>query len=266
MELIMLGTGCASATNCYNTCFALRLGPEYFLVDAGGGNGIFRQLNGAAINCARIRHLFVTHCHTDHLLGVIWLLRKISALMLEGKYADNFTIHCHAGLARAIQTICALTLAREHGQFIGRRIEFKVVDDGDKTSFLGMGITFFDVGSDKDRQYGFSAELPAGQRLACLGDEPYNQKNRRYVENCDWLLLEAFCLYADRDIFRPYEKHHSTALEAAKVAEGLKIKNLLLYHTEDTKLSARKQLYTAEARTVFSGNVFVPDDLERIAL
>ena len=38
--LIILGTGNATVTKCYNTCFALRNGQKYFLVDAGGGNGI----------------------------------------------------------------------------------------------------------------------------------------------------------------------------------------------------------------------------------
>ncbi len=44
LELIMLGTGNAMVTKCYNTCFAIRNGAEYFLVDAGGGNGILVQL------------------------------------------------------------------------------------------------------------------------------------------------------------------------------------------------------------------------------
>ena len=38
MELIMLGTGNAMVTRCYNTCFVLSSGEEYFLVDAGAGN------------------------------------------------------------------------------------------------------------------------------------------------------------------------------------------------------------------------------------
>ena len=48
-ELIMLGTGNAMVTKCYNTCFALRNEEEYFLVDAGGGNGILSQLEKAQI-------------------------------------------------------------------------------------------------------------------------------------------------------------------------------------------------------------------------
>ena len=38
-ELYVFGTGNAQATRCYNTCFAIRDEEEYFLVDAGGGNG-----------------------------------------------------------------------------------------------------------------------------------------------------------------------------------------------------------------------------------
>ena len=53
-ELIMLGTGNAAVTRCYNTCFALRTGKNVFLVDAGGGNGVLTQLEKAQINLTEI--------------------------------------------------------------------------------------------------------------------------------------------------------------------------------------------------------------------
>ena len=45
------------------------------LVDAGGGNGILTQLEKAGIIREDISDLFVTHAHTDHLLGCIWVIR-----------------------------------------------------------------------------------------------------------------------------------------------------------------------------------------------
>ena len=45
--LILLGTGNATVTKCFNTCFAIKTGEEYFLVDTGGGNGIMTQLEKA---------------------------------------------------------------------------------------------------------------------------------------------------------------------------------------------------------------------------
>ena len=102
--------------------------------------------------------------------------------------------------------------------------------------------------------------------MVCLGDEPYNPACKRYAQEADWLLSEAFCLYSEREQFKPYEKHHSTALDAARTAWELHAKNLVLYHTQDNNLPERKRLYTAEAKTEFSGPVFVPDDLEILSL
>ena len=55
MKITMWGTGHGTATECYNTCFTLNENAdEYFLVDAGGGNGILKQLKDANINIENI--------------------------------------------------------------------------------------------------------------------------------------------------------------------------------------------------------------------
>ena len=108
--------------------------------------------------------------------------------------------------------------------------------------------------------------MPDGTVLACLGDEPYNPLNRKYVEKADWMMCEAFCLYADRDVFKPYEKNHSTALDAGKLAEELGIRNLILYHTEEKTVATRKENYTREAAEHFKDNIIVPEDLESIEI
>lgn len=50
------------------------------------------------------------------------------------------------------------------------------------------------------------------------------------------------------------------------MAEELNIKNLVLMHTEDSHIKERKKLYTAEGKSFFSGNLYVPDDGETIEL
>ena len=67
-QLIMLGTGNATVTKCYNTCFVIK-NKECFLIDTGGGNGILSQLEKARIPLEEIHHIFITHEHTDHVLG-----------------------------------------------------------------------------------------------------------------------------------------------------------------------------------------------------
>lgn len=73
--ITMLGTGHATVTECYNTCFVLRDNDEYFMVDAGGGNQILRILEEQQISLTQIHDLFITHAHTDHILGAVWIIR-----------------------------------------------------------------------------------------------------------------------------------------------------------------------------------------------
>lgn len=47
MKLTILGTGNATVSECYNTCFALTDEEKRcFLVDAGGGNRILKGFEG----------------------------------------------------------------------------------------------------------------------------------------------------------------------------------------------------------------------------
>ena len=260
-EITILGTGNATVTRCYNTCFVITsIGGSRLLVDAGGGNGILAQLQRAGIKTEEITDLFVTHAHTDHILGVVWMMR------MALQYKHPMRLWSHRKVIDLITEICRQTLPAKYSAGIGTMVEMNCLSDGDTFNVGDMKLQCFDIRSTKELQYGFTALLPDGPRLVCLGDEPYSEENRKFAENADWLMSEAFCLYADRDRFKPYEKHHSTALDAARLAEKLNVRNLILYHTEDKTIETRKQRYTEEAKSVFSGQVFVPDDLERIPL
>lgn len=267
MKLIMLGTGNAMVTKCYNTCFAFEEGGKYYLVDAGGGNGIFRQLEDAHIAPEQIEGMFITHGHTDHILGAVWVVRKMAELMKKGIRKEEFVIRCHDTAAKMLSAFCEMTLAKAQLKYLENgSIRIETVEEGTEFTALSMRLRCFDILSTKAKQFGFNALLPDGKRLTCLGDEPFNSEADARAGGSDYLLSEAFCLYEDRERFHPYEKHHSTALDAGRMAEALAIGTLILYHTEDRTIATRKQRYGAEAKSVFSGNVIVPDDLEVIEL
>ena len=86
------------------------------------------------------------------------------------------------------------------------------------------------------------------------------------VRNADYVAHEAYCLDREEKRFHANEKNHSTVLSASQVMENLQVKNLILYHTKETHGASRKELYQEEAKTVFSGNVIVPEDLEEIKI
>ena len=265
-KLIVLGTGNATVTRCYNTCFALFDGKEYILTDAGGGNGILRALEEAKIPYTQIKNAFLTHRHTDHILGMIWVMRMIGTFMTAGKYEGDFLIYGHDEVLHDLNTIAHRTLDYRVTRHLGTRIRMIPVVEGKSKKLGSYTFTFFDIGSTKTKQCGFTLKLHSGATLTCLGDEPYNPSCRKYVENTDWLLCEAFCLYSERDIFHPYEKHHSTVKEACELAEQLQVKNLVLWHTEDRNIARRKELYEQEGREFYHGSLYVPDDLEVLNL
>lgn len=266
IELVMLGTGSAMVTKCFNTCFAMRSGDETFLVDAGGGNGILAQLEKANISIDQIHKAFLTHGHTDHVLGMIWVVRKVIQAVIDGNYSGGFYLYGHEEVLAMLNTFCQMSLLPRYYAHVGKEVHFVPLQNGDEFEAVGCKFTSFDIGSTKAKQFGFVAQLPNGERLACLGDEPFNETARPLVEKVQWLMSEAFCLYADRDLFKPYEKHHSTALDAAKTAQSLAVKNLILYHTIDNDLLHRAQQYTAEVKEHYTGEVYVPNDLDCIAL
>lgn len=269
-QITMLGTGNATVSQIYNTCFLLKTPSTLMLVDAGGGNGILAQLKKVNVQISDIHHLFVTHAHTDHVLGVIWVIRMVAQC---NGYEGLLHVYGNDKVMKVIKTIIDMILAKKQLAKVAERIVFHQLEDGDSFEVGDMKLECFDIQSTKEKQFGFRAELPSSSDesgkplvLACLGDEPYNELNRRYIVGADWMMCEAFCLYADRDTFKPYEKCHSTALDAGKLAEELGVKNLILYHTEEKTLANRKENYTREAAENFKGRIFVPDDLEVIEL
>lgn len=84
-------TGYALATNCFNTCFIRRSERTLLMVDAGGGNGVLQQLNKVNVSLSDIHNLFLTHAHTDHVLGTVWVVRLVMQLMRQDKY--NGVLH-----------------------------------------------------------------------------------------------------------------------------------------------------------------------------
>jgi ribonuclease Z len=201
------------------------------------------------------------------------------------------TLYAHGEVLQLLQELCDQMLVERQRRYLGTRLRMVELHDGDTYDVVGHPTTFFDMQSPKARQFGFSMELGGiatsgtamdyadgdassganngtgaastrPRRLVCLGDEPCRPTAEPYVRDADWLMLEAFCLEKDAERFRPAKKGHSTAIQAAQTAERLGVRNLVLYHTEDTDLAHRQERYTAEARRAFSGRILVPNDLD----
>ncbi len=266
MNITMLGTGNASAIECYNSCFLLSENSKHLLVDGGGGSKIFKQLKRVGMDWKKINKIIVTHKHMDHFIGVLWIIRMVCQHINRDEYEGNLTVYSHDEVIFLIKDFMKKFLEPRDYELLNKRLFLIEVHDGEKIEINNKKVLFFDIHSKKAKQYGFTIEYSNDKKLTCCGDEPYNKINEHYVKDNDWLIHEAFCLKSDDKIFKPYEKNHSTVADACKLAEELKIKNLVLYHTVDKNLINRKKLYLSEGKEFYSGNLFIPNDLEVITL
>jgi len=266
MKITMLGTGNAQVTKCYNTCFVMSENGRHILVDGGGGGALLAQLSKAGLSWKDMRDIIVTHRHIDHLLGIVWMLRMILQGMSRGQYEGEARIYAHDEVTGLLRQLAAMLLTPRENAFIGDGLRFVTVHDGETCAVAGSEVTFFDIHSAKAKQYGFSLWLEDGRKVTCCGDEPCREAGHAYARGSTLLMHEAFCLFSQADIFDPYKKDHSTVKDACELAERLNVPNLLLYHTEDRNYAARKELYGAEGRQYYRGNLIIPYDLETVEI
>lgn len=261
-KLIFLGTGHALAYHCYTTCLALTDGAHTFVTDGGGGNGVFMQMERANMRPDEVTDLFISHAHTDHLIGAIWLVRVIGHQFDRSGRTTPLHVYGHASVLETFRTICNLLVGGQVLSHFDKDIIFHAVESGDTHTIGQWQVTFFDTGAAKTTQYGWRATLENGKTLVFLGDEPLTDVGLPYAKDADYLVHEAMCLEADADKYHPHRIHHSSVVDAANNATRAGAKHLILFHAEDKDLDTRKARYTAEAAAHFDGPVDAPDDLD----
>lgn len=260
-KIIMLGTGNGGTIDLYNTCFVIQNGNNNFLVDTGGSIEIIKRLNQVNIDYKSIHHIFISHSHTDHILGLFWLFKKISINVMHGEIKERLNVYCNNVVFESIKEVSKHILPDKLMDAIYSIVDFKVLNDGDIYNINGIDYTFFDIQAKGTKQFGFECSLNS-KKLAFLGDETLNPNLYDRIKNFDYVMHEAFCLDSEENIFHAYEKNHSTTRSVSEVMNKLGIKKLILYHTEESHKEKRKELYTKEAQEYFNGNVIVPNDLE----
>ncbi len=266
-KIIVLGTGTASVTENFNTCFVLEdSNGEFLLVDTGGGNGILRQLKKAGIDLNNIHNIFLSHKHIDHLYGLLWIYRFVDLSMRKGTYEGNLNIYCHEEVAKIIRDQIHILLRKEQQIYLDKRIFINIVNNHDKVKVLNYKLEILDILAKSDKQYGFKTTLNNGKTLTFLGDEPLDEKLYNDVRNIDYLLHESFCLESESSKYKPREKNHDTVKSASIKAQSVGAKNLVLWHTQENLGQSRKEEYIKEAKENFRGNIYVPNDLDEIIL
>jgi ribonuclease Z len=193
-------------------------------------------------------------------------MKRITGMIRSGKYDGVLNIYCNDEVEKSIRNIYPNLFPELSVDMIGKYLNIIVLNDGDMKNIAGRNYNFFDVKARGNKLYGFKTLLDNNEKLVFLGDETCNPEIYDEIRNSGYVMHEAFCLDREQDIFKPYEKHHSTVKSVCETFKYFNIKNLILFHTEDTHLNNRKELYLDEGKRYYSGNILIPDDLEVIDL
>ena len=258
-EVIFLGTGYGMPRT--SSCSATFIEDETnnILLDVAGGHEIVRQFHSAKKDPRKIKNIFLSHYDSDHILGIVPLVRVFK----EIKESVRINIFCSREVREAVESLFTF-VAKKHYENAKQFLNFITLTDGLTFVDEKWKLLFFDLKSNKSPQYGCVIEFPDGKKLSFLGDEPLQDQHLPLVSDSAIFIHEAFCLDSQQEDFQPHPKNHSTVREAAINATKARAKKLVLCHMEDKTLATRKEAYFVEAKKEFSGEIFVPLDLDTL--
>lgn len=286
-KLTILGSsGALPAYGRFPTAQYLIIQNKHFLIDSG--EGVQMQLMRYQIPIHKIDHIFISHLHGDHYLGLMGLLfsmhlqRRVTDLhlhsqkgldeiiLLQLKYSKsslNFNIIFHSFDASQIQTLheddvvtvqtiplihkldCAGFLFREKAR--PRKINKEKLRDG----MLLQHIAQLKTGSDV---YGEMGNLLYRNSEYTLPSQPSLSyafcSDTAWNENMIEQIREVDLLYHEATFMeeekdKARETKHSTAAEAATMAKQCGAKKLLIGHFSARYRELEPML--AEAREIF---------------
>lgn len=297
LSVRFLGTSASRPTVERNvTSLAVRRGGETFLFDCGEGTQRQMMRYGVSFNVSEI---FFTHMHADHILGVTGLVRTMalqgrtdpmrlygpprSERLLRqavtlGSDKQQFPIdyiELVPGEALVREDYSIAPYAVEHGG--ATAIGFAIIEtprlgrfNPDLARAMGVpeGPLWGQIHKGKEialpgGRVVHPSELVgptrAGRKLVVSGDARPSDATAEIAAGADVLIHEA--TFADDESSLALETGHSTAREAATVAQRAGVKQLVLTHIS-SRYSRDVQELAAQAREVFPRAVVARDGME----
>jgi ribonuclease Z len=250
-----------------------------------------------------VDHIFVTHTHGDHVLGLPGLVQTMDF----NERDSSLAIHCPPGEKRVVERLVSATGARPSfpvrvnevgaGEVALRRDEYEVRTFAveHRTRAVGYALVEDARRGRFDREHAEELGVPVGPKFSALHDgksvetddgtvvDPEQvvgdpRPGRRFVYTGDTepadatveaatgadLLVHDATFAADRRD-RARQTGHSTAKQAGEVAARAGAKRLALTHVS-SRYAGDVSAHLDEARSAFDGEVFVPEDGDTVEI
>ncbi|MDG1762127.1 MAG: ribonuclease Z [Flavobacteriaceae bacterium] len=301
MKLTILG--CHSATpreHKHTTSQLLEIRGNLFLIDCGEGTQM--QLRKSKIKFSRIQHIFISHLNGDHFYGLIGListfrlLGRTAPLTIYGPKGIKEIITLQLKLAKSWtdyelhfkeleSTVSVPLYEDEHVKVATIPLDHRVYTNGflfstksEKRKIKSKAIAGLDLKPFHflQLQDGFSIQLENGntykneeltaapdppKQYAYCSDTAYNKALIDRVAGVDLLYHESTFLELHKELAK--KTKHSTAKEAADIAQKAGVKKLMLGHYSNRY--SDKNDFIKEASVIFE-NVILSEDLKSFSV
>ncbi len=298
IKLVFLGTGCSNPTVERNlSAVGLKYMGNWMLFDCAEGTQ--RQMMKAGVSYMKTKYIFFSHFHADHFLGLPGLVATMS--MHERDYplhifgpkgtTERVTRAINLGLMRKDFEINITEIKRagkivdeenfeiwsfplkhevpclgyyfkekdKEGEF-QRAKALKLLPEGPLWGKLQKGQSVKWEGKTiKPEQVMDYGKGVKGKKISVVMDTVPHESYFDYIEESDVLIHEA--AFAEKHVNRAKETNHSTAKQAAAVAEKTHAKKLVITHISPRH--KKNSELENEARMEFA-NVIVAKDLQEI--
>jgi ribonuclease BN (tRNA processing enzyme) len=269
--IVTLGTGTPRPQpDAWGPATAVLVGGRVFLVDAGVG--IERRLAAAGLPVDGVTAVFITHLHSDHVLGLAdliftsWVLGRSRPFPVYGPHGlAQMTEHLYAAFSEDIRI---RTEGLEHESRGGYRVRVHEIRPSVVYDSAGVRVTAFPVKHGAWREaYGYRFDGPS-RSIVLSGDTRPSEELVRMATGVDVLIHE---IQPSDSTFHPphrsaadwaryVSEYHTTALQLGELAARAQPKLLVVSH--NGRRVADEQLL-ADIRRSFKGPVVIAADLQR---
>lgn len=265
--IVTLGTGTPRPLpDVMGPSTAIVVGRRVFLFDAG--TNVERRLAAAKLSVNGIDALFLTHLHSDHVLGVSDLVFTSWTMGREKPFPVYGPAGTQGMLEHLYQAFAVDIKEREKdfGVAGGYRVNARDIAPGIVYDSAGVRVTAFLVEHGQQQAFGYRIDTPT-RSIVISGDTRPSETLIRMATGVDVLIHEVMASGQIQLGNRPgvdwakyIATHHTTSIQLGELAARAKPKLLVVSHNPRRE-SPEQAL--ANIRRAYNGRVVIAEDLQR---
>jgi ribonuclease Z len=268
IKVTLLGTGCPPPVmNRFGPSILVEAGEQKLIFDVG--RGALQRLTQIKVGPRELHGVFLTHLHSDHLVGFpdLWLTgwvngRREKPLKVFG---PKGTAKMMSHLEQAFEYDIKIRLYDDRVPLEGIILEPADISEGVVYEKNGVKVTAFEVDHAPIKPaFGYRIDY-AGRSVVVSGDTRYSENLIKYAEGADLLIHEVVApeslkraQYAE-ERSRTILNHHTTPEQAGKIFSMIKPKLAVYYHF--VLPNATEQDLVPPTRKTYSGPLELGEDL-----